>query len=109
MLRQIFKENVPPELLFSLLEKICLKTDKYYFVDVNAFKKMQFHNLQNEFTEAVLNYYHASKQFYVNRKMTYNSFTNIIRQICKSNTIMFNSQLRYNESKYTIDYFVYYS
>lgn len=108
MLKQIFKENISTDVLFSLLEKICLKTDKYYFVDMNAFKKMQFHNLQNEFLQTILPYYHGSKQFYVTRKMTYNSFTNIIRQICKSNAIMFNSQLKYNESKYTIDYFVYF-
>lgn len=108
MLKQIFKENVPINMLYELLEKICLKTDKYYFIDANAFKKMQFHNLQNAFIEAILPYYHSSKQFYVTRKMTYNSFTNVIRQICKSNAIMFNSQLKYNESKYTIDYFIYY-
>lgn len=109
MLKQIFKENIPPAILFELFEKICLKTDKYYFVDQNAFKKMHFHNLKEDFVKDITPYYHTSKQFYVDRKMTYNSFTNIVRQICKSNAIMFNSQLKYNESKYTIDYFVYYS
>ena len=33
---------------------------------------------------------------------------NIIRQICKTNAIMFNSSIKYNESKYNIDYFVYF-
>ena len=42
MLKQIFRENVPVQTLFDLLEKICLKTDKYYLIDNNAFKRMIF-------------------------------------------------------------------
>lgn len=108
MLKQIFRKNVPPELLFGLLEQICLKTDKYYFIDINAFRKMIFHNLHEPFLEALSEYYHISKKFYIERRITYNSFTNIIRQICKSNAVMFSSQIKYNESKYNIDYFVYF-
>ena len=108
MLKQIFRKNVPPELLFGVLEQICLKTDKYYFIDINAFRKMLFHNLHEPFLETLSEYYHISKRFYIERKITYNSFTNIIRQICKSNAVMFSSQIKYNESKYNIDYFVYF-
>ena len=38
MLKQIFRENVSPQFLFDLLEKVCLKTDKYYLVDKNAYR-----------------------------------------------------------------------
>ena len=44
MLKQIFKQNIPIEILTGLLEKICLKTDKYYLVDNNAFRKLLFYN-----------------------------------------------------------------
>jgi len=108
MLKQIFKSNIPPDILYELLDKVCLKTDKYYFVDINAFRKLQFHNLYDEFSKKIMDYYHVSKQFYLTRKISYNSFTNIIRQICKSNNIMFTSQIKYNESKYNIDYFIYF-
>jgi hypothetical protein len=107
MLKQIFKQNIPIEILTGLLEKICLKTDKYYLVDNNAFRKLLFYNYHTDFLNSVSEYYHSSKQFYITRKLTYNSFTNIIRQICKSNNIMFTSQIKYNESKYNIDYLVY--
>ena len=50
MLKQIFKTNVPNELLFDLLEKICLKYEKYYYIDINAFQKMKFHNCQDSFS-----------------------------------------------------------
>jgi hypothetical protein len=108
MLKQIFKQNVPSSLLYELLEQICLKTDKYYLIDNNAFKKMTFLSLSDSFLNEILPYYHISKQFYVTRKFNYTSFTNIVRQVCKSNNIMFHSTIKYNESSYTIEYFIYY-
>ena len=109
MLKQIFRENVPISLLNDLLEKICLKTEKYYLIDNNAFRKLVFHKHHEEFLDTILPFYQESKKFYVTRKFTYNSFVNIVRQICKSNDVMFTSKIKYNESKYNIDYFIYYS
>ena len=108
MLKQIFKKNVPTEQLFLLLEQVCLKTEKYYLIDLNAFKKLVFHKLHEPFLASLYEYYHVSKQFYLTREFTYNSFTNVLRQICKSNAVMFTSNIKYNESKYNIDYFIYF-
>jgi len=108
MLKQIFKENISIDVLFELLEKVCLKTDKYYFIDNNAFKKILYFKLQDDFLDNISRYYQESKKFYVTRKFNYNSFVNIVRQICKSNDIMFTSKIKYNESKYNIDYFIYF-
>jgi len=108
MSKQIFKKDVPRSLLFILLEKISLKTDKYYVIDINAFRKFLFHELDKPFIHTMLTYYHLSKQFYVTRKMTYNSFINVVRHICKNTNIMYTSQIRYNESEYNINYHIYY-
>ena len=108
MSTQLFKKCVPDDLLFDLLEKICIKTDKYYLIDLNAYKKMMFHNYYEEFQNTIRPYYNLSKQFYVERKLVYNSFTNVVRQICKNNNIMYTSQIKYNESKYNIDFLIYY-
>ena len=108
MVNQVFKENVPNEVLFDLLELISLKTDKYYLIDHNAYKRMIFNNYNERFCNNLKIYYHYSKFFYIERKMTYKSFTNIIRQICKYNNIMFTSHMKYNESQYNIDYLIYY-
>ena len=107
MSKQIFKTGIPPEILFDLLENICIKTDTYYIVDIIAYKKMKFHNLHEPFLMTIVDYDHYSKKFYVEREFTYNSFTNIIRQICRVNNITFTSDIKYNGSKYHIDYFVY--
>ena len=108
MSNQIIKYPIPSQLLFELLDKICLKTDKYYLVDMNAYRKMIFHNYHEEFCKDLKEYYFVSKWFYLNREMTHKSLINIIRQICKKNTILFSSQMRYNESNYKIDYLIYY-
>ena len=107
MSRQIFRKLVPPELLYELLEKICLKTDKYYLVDHNAYKKFKFLGLDQSFKENIIGCYHDSKRFYVTRDLNYNSFINIVRQICKSNQMMFTSQIKYMESKYSIEYLIF--
>jgi len=108
MLKQIFKNDIPIKILFDLLEKICLKTDKYYLVDNNAFKKMLFHGYHTDFLNKIINYYHSSKRYYAERELTYNSFTTIIRQISKNNMIQFTSQIKYNSSKYTIEYLLFF-
>lgn len=107
MSSQTFRRPVPKKILFDLFDQICLKTDKYYLVDMNAYKKMMYMELHKKFVEDVVEYYHAAKQFYVRREMTYNSFVNIVRQICKIDELVAESQVRYTNSKYTIEYLVY--
>ena len=108
MSTQIFKKLIPKELLVSLLEKICVKNEKYYYFDMNAYRKMLYYEYNNEFCDSIRDYYHIGKRFYVDRKISYNVFTTILRQICNSNNIMYTSQIKYNESKYNIVYFIYF-
>lgn len=108
MSKQIFREKVPNKLLFELLERICLKTNNYFLFDLNAFKKMLFNKWHVEFFESLKPHYHLGKQFYLERDVSYNMFTTILRQICKHNAIMYTSQIKYNESNYNIQYMVYY-
>lgn len=107
MSKQIFRRLVPPPILYDLLEKICLKTDKYYLVDHNAYRKFIYLELNKTFADSIIECYHSSKRFYVTREMDYNSFINLVRQICKSNQLMFTSQIKYMESKYSIEYLIF--
>jgi hypothetical protein len=65
MQNQIFKQKVPDELLYLLLDKICLKTEKYYLIDMNSYRKMMFHNYNVEFCNQLTDYYHNGKLFYI--------------------------------------------
>ena len=104
---QLFIKNINNDVLIELLDKICHKKPGHYHLDQNAFRKMVFHGYDKDFCDYIKEYYYTSKQFYVTRTLTYKSFTNIVRQICKHNNIMFNSSIRYNDSKYSIEFYIY--
>ena len=107
MSTQIFKKNVPNEELFKLLDSICIKNDKHYTYNMDAFKIGVFKELIPKFIEECRPYYHLSKQKYLDRKLTYNSFTTILRQICNFNKTKYVSQIKYDKSKYNIVYYIY--
>jgi hypothetical protein len=105
---QILKKIIPSEILFQLLEKICLKNQKYYIVNKNTFKKGVFTEDIHLFIKECMPYYHTSKQRYLTKPLTYNSFTTIIRQICNINKTIYTSQLKYDHSSYDIVYYIYF-
>ena len=108
MSKQIFKNNVPNELLFELLNSMCLKNEKCYILTMESFKKGIYKDLIQNFFESCKQYYHISKRIYLNRKLTYNSFTTIIRQICNYNKIIYTSLIKYDKSSYNIVYYIYF-
>jgi len=108
MSRQIFKNNIPVTILFDLLDSICLKNEKNYILNIEAFKKGIFKEVVQKFLEDCRPYYHLSKYKYLDRKLTYNSFTTIVRQICNFNKIIYTSQIKYDKSTYNIVYYIYF-
>jgi len=105
---QIFKNPIPTNLLFDLLEKICIKCDKYYIFNNESFKKGMYNNDIQRFIELCFPYYFLSKRKYLERKITFNNFTTILRQICNHNNIRYVNEIKYDKSKYTIVYFIYF-
>ena len=107
MSSQIIKNKIPNELLFVLLEKICLKNDKYYTFNINSYKKgIYTGDIQKFFLDCLL-YYHLSKRKYLEKKNTYKSFITVLRQICNYNKITYTSKIVYNKSEYNIEYYIY--
>jgi hypothetical protein len=103
---QIFKTSIPNNLLFDLLDLICIKNDKFYTLNLDAYKKGIYNNNIQQFIETCKSYYHISKQKYLERKITYNSFTTILRQICNNNNINYTYKIKYNKSTYSIYYYI---
>ena len=108
MANQTFKKEFPKELLFDLLQSIAIKNEKYYTLNHDAYKKGVFNNILPNFFEKCKQYYHLSKQKYLERKMTYNSFTTILRQICNFINITYTSVIKYDKSTYNIIYYIYF-
>lgn len=109
MSNQIFKKHLPKENLFVLLNKICMKNEKHFVLNNDSFKKGIFNEEINKFFEECKEYYHTSKKKYLERKITYNSFITVIRQICKLNKITYTSQIKYDKSQYDIIYIIYHN
>lgn len=106
--QQLFRKTIPNKIIFDLLEKICMKTERYYLFDINAYKKLLYYKYHEPFLTKVADAYQTSKRFYAERELSYKSFTNILRQISKNNGIMFTTQIRYSESKYNIIFLFYF-
>lgn len=107
---QIFKKNVPNELLYKLLESMCVKNDNYYLFNTISFKKGIFNGDINAFFEECKPYYHISKRnkYLEKPKIAYNNFTTVLRQICNFNKITYTSEIKYDKSVYEIVYNIYF-
>lgn len=108
MASQIFKNSIPNEILFNLLESIAIKTEKCYVFNHNVYKKGMYNDILQKFLEECKPYYYLSKRKYLERKLTYTSFVTILRQICNFNKITYTSQIKYENSTYDIIYYIYY-
>lgn len=105
---QIFKEKIPPDKLFELLDELCVKNEKYYIFNMISYKKGLFTEKINVFLNTCKPYYFSSKQKYLERKMNYNNFMTVVRQICNLNNIFYSSKIKYNKSLYEIEYYIYF-
>jgi hypothetical protein len=108
MSSQIFKNPIPNEKIFKLLDDIALKTETCYVISNDAYKKGMFNNNIENFMTECIPYYHISKRKYLERKNSYKSFITIIRQICNFNKIIYRSQIKYDKSSYDIIYYIHF-
>jgi hypothetical protein len=104
---QIFCKHIDIQILYDLFERISYKKNGCYLIDQNAYKKMLFYELQIDFVLRLKEYYHKSKHYYLEREINYKTFTTILRQICKFNSIQINSHVRYINSNYINEYIIF--
>jgi hypothetical protein len=108
MSTQIFKKSIPNDELFKFLDKISFKNEKHYTINNDAYKKGLFKEIIPDFLNFCIPYYHLSKRKYLEKKLTYNSFVTVLRQICNFNKIQYTSKILYDKSTYGIVYYIYY-
>jgi len=104
---QIFKSQIPNHILIELFDKNFIKNKDFYIINTISFKKGLYNNSIPEFLETCRKYYHISKQKYIDKPLTYNSFITIIRQICKYNNIQYKNEIKYDKSSYDIHYYIF--
>lgn len=104
----VFQKQVPVELLINLLEKICLKTESYYLFDINAYRKLIYHNYFDEFKEDLIIFYHYSAQRYITRTISFNKILVVIKQICKNTELPIKTEIKHINGVQNILLFIYY-
>lgn len=104
---QLFKTKIPTEILIDLFLRTSIKQDECFVFNLNSYKKGIFTGDILIFIDLIKPYYYQSKQKYVERKITYNTCTTIIRQICNYNNITYKSEIKYDKSTYNITYYIY--
>lgn len=95
---QVFCKQVTFDLIEPLLKKICIPVEKGYVVDETAFSRLLFYGLEKDFIETMRPYYYNSKLYYIERKLTFKSFSTIVRQICKASGTLVISSVQYFHS-----------
>ena len=104
---QIIKTLIKKELLLNYFKTVGWDKTKYILIDKFSFKKSKLDDQLNIFINFLKPYYYKNKLFYLERNLSYNNFTTIIRQLCKTHNIPFTSKIIYNKSKYIIEYYIY--
>jgi len=99
MQNQLFRTPVPKENLIHLLDKICEPSETDYHIDIHAYKRMKYHEYHVDFLKGLTPYYHWSKQYFVEREFTYNSFVTILRQLSRLHNLSFTTT-------FTTDYYI---
>ena len=104
MKNQIFKTIVAPDILWAFLNENGEEEADYFIFNKVLYKKAVFKKTIEPFIQGLTAHYHESKKHYINRKMDYNKFITVLRQLCNSNQIAYQTQMVYNSSTYEIVY-----
>lgn len=104
---QLFKSSPDKKKFITFLKTHCQQERNYLKLTNDIYKQIVFKDNISSFIESIKPHYHKSKQFYLERKLTYSRFITIIRHICKQLDITYTSTMRYANSSYRIDYLIY--
>ena len=104
MPNQTFKKIIPLGILVNILDKYGIKKKDHYIFDYSGYRKAKYYEEINKFCELIKPFYFKSKQHYVDQTQTFRTFSNILRQIARSNNVIVKSKIKYQQSDYTIVY-----
>lgn len=104
---QIFKTLPSSDLLWTFLKENAVEEPDAYLFTKILYKQALFNNTILPFVASLESYYYESKKHYITRKLDYNKFITIIRQLCNSANINYTTNMVYNNSTYEIVYYIY--
>ena len=106
MVQQIIQKYV--DIFESFVISHFIEEQDYYVYNNEVFKKLVFDDTLDNFICALKPYYFKNKHFYLQRHpYTYNSFNTILRQIMKRNNIQVEKKVKYQKSKYQVEFHIF--
>jgi len=106
MSSQIFKSDIPLDKLVTFLDDVCDRDGEMLVFNNEAYKRANLKESLAPFLQSLVEHYHVSKRFYVERKMSYPKCLTVIRQLCRHLEIEFTSKVIYRRSTYDIVYYI---
>ena len=103
---QIFKTAPSLDLFIVFIKSNGEFRKNQYVLSKSSFKKARLNKMVEPFFHKLKEHYYSSKKYYVERKITYKSLITVIRQGCKFFDMPFTSSIRYDKSKYTMEYYI---
>ena len=107
MKNQIFKTLIVPNIFWDFLKENGEEFEWHYIFSKILYKKAVFHETIEPFIKGLVVHYHESKKHYITRKMDYNKFITVLRQLANSLEVQYKTEMVYNNSTYEIVYFFY--
>lgn len=106
MKNQIIKK--PVEFFEEFVQENFIRENDYFIFNSIIFRKLVYEKKINDFLLKLKPYYFLNKHYYLEREpLLLNHFNTILRQICKNNDIKITHKVKYEQSKYTIEYYIY--
>jgi hypothetical protein len=102
--QQIFKTIPPLSILLLFFQQHAELNDNHYHFNKTLFKKALFNNAIAPFLLSLEPFYFSSKLFYLHRKIDFNKFISVLRQLSHSLNIPFHKKMSYSNSSYDILY-----
>ena len=106
MTNQIIKTYV--DIFESFVKKHFILEQDYYVYNMDVYKKLSFGTELKDFLCELKQYYYKNKYYYLEREpIQFNEFNTVLRQIFKKNNMNVEKKIKYNMSKYQIEYHIY--
>jgi hypothetical protein len=105
MKNQIIKQKI--DFFDDFIKSIGTQEDKYILFDENHYKRAEYKHMIEPFLLQLEPHYYETKKRYLTRKMNYNNLITILRQVSNKNEVVYESVMKYNNSKHYIEYHFY--
>ena len=103
---QIMKGTIDKQIFLIFIKKNLVKLSKpdNYVLNNTVYKRLVLFNELQPFLDNLKPHYYSSKQYYLDREMSYKRLVTVFRQLCKYFKIDLTSDIKYNKSQYMLEY-----